>query len=76
MKYISQMLHLSYRRYTPVQGLQLNPVEYLGFTNCYGKANKETHALTQRHMIGHRLFDCEPIRNVFYLHEVISEIPR
>ena len=45
------------------QALKLNPRECLRFTNCYGKANKETYALAERHMIGYRLFDSEPIGN-------------
>ena len=35
------------------QALKLNPIEYLRFINCYGKANRKTHALAQRHLIGH-----------------------
>ena len=29
------------------QVLKLNPIEYLRFINCYGKANRETHALAR-----------------------------
>ena len=29
------------------QALKLNPIECLRFINCYGKANRETHPLTQ-----------------------------
>ena len=49
--------------------------EYLRFINCYGKANKEPHALTQWHIIGYRLFASKPIGKVFYLYATIFEIP-
>ena len=48
---------------------------YLRFINCYGKTNREMHVLAQWHMIGHRLFVSEPIRNIFYLCAAIFEIP-
>ena len=48
----SQITQLVYR----LQPLKINQVEYLMFINCYGKANRETHVLAQRHMIGNRLF--------------------
>ena len=57
------------------QALKLNPIEYLRFINCYGKANRETHALAQWHLTGHRLFVSESIGSVFYLHAAIFEIP-
>ena len=57
------------------QALKLNPIEYLRFINCYGKTNRETHTLAQRHLIGYQLFASEPIGNVFYLHVVIFYIP-
>ena len=72
--YLVLMINTKYIVYR-FQALNLNPTEYLGFTNCYGKANKETHALAQRHMTGYRLFDSEPIRKVFYLQSAIFEIP-
>ena len=56
------------------QALKLNSFEYLRFSYCYGKTNKETLALVQWHMIGKRLFDSEPIGNVFYLHVAIIKI--
>ena len=34
------------------------------------------HILVQLNMIGHQLFASEPIGNLFYLHEVIFEIPK
>ena len=49
--------------------------KYLRFTNCYGKANKENHALTESHMIKNRLFDNEPMQNAFYLEADIYETP-
>ena len=57
------------------QALKLNPTEYLRFINCYGKANRETDALAQWHLIRYRFFVSEPIGNVFYLHKAIFEIP-
>ena len=56
-------------------GSQAKPNWVLRFINCYGKANRETHALAQWHMIGHQLFVSAPIGNVFYLHAAIFEIP-
>ena len=35
------------------QTLKLNPIEYVRFTNCCEKSNKETYTLAQWHMIGH-----------------------
>ena len=52
------------------QALKLNQIKNIKFINYYGKANRETHALAQWHMIGHRLFVSEPIGNVFYLQGV------
>ena len=49
--------------------------KYLRFTNCYGKANKENHALTESHMIKNRSFESEQIQNSFYLEADIYEIP-
>ena len=49
------------------QALKLNTIEYLMFINCYGKANIVTYDWT--------LFVSEPIRNIFYLHEAMFEIP-
>ena len=57
------------------QDLNLNPIYYLRFTNCYGKINKEGHGLTYWHKIWHRLFDSVPIKNIFYRHVAIFEIP-
>ena len=68
---INQSISFVYRFHV----LKLNPTEYLSFTNCYGKANKETHTLAERHVIRHRLFDSEPKENVFYLYAAIFEIP-
>ena len=39
------------------------------------ESQREMHALAQWNMIGHRLFDSEPIGNIFYLHAAIFEIP-
>ena len=39
------------------------------------ESQQEMHALAQWNMIGHRLFDSEPIGNIFYLHAAVFEIP-
>lgn len=39
------------------------------------KAIQELYTLAQSHMIGHSLFDSDPIGNIFYSHMVIFEIP-
>ena len=49
-------------------------MDYLRFTNCYGKANKETDALTGWQMIEYQLFGSEPIGNVSYLQAALFEI--
>ena len=58
------------------QVLNLNSIEYLRFTNCYGRANKKKHILAQRNMIGHHLFASEPIEKLFPLHEAIFKVPK
>ena len=65
-----------YMAYLSFLGSQVKPNWVLRFINCYGKGNRETHALVQWHMIGHRLFVSAPMENAFYLHAELFEIPR
>ena len=70
------MINAKYRLCLSFQGsLELNSIEYLRFSNGYEKANKETHALTEWHIIRYRLIDSETIENVSYLHAAIVQIP-
>ena len=39
------------------------------------KSQQGTHTLAQWNMIGHRLFDSEPVGNIFDLHATVFEIP-
>ena len=69
MSLVLLMVNTKYTVCLSLPGSQAKSIEYLRFTNCYGKANKEAiihviHVLAERHMIGHRLFGSEPLGNV------------
>ena len=52
-------------------------IEYLRFTICCRKANIKTYGLdTVKKHDWTPLFDSEPIRNIFYSHVAIFEIPK